>query len=104
MYRKAHIRHKYQQLFGADFAAVVKADNNVRAKLSYLGMQTKQHHVPLYLFIDKYDNYCFAKDGLGKSRVLNSNMVLYYLSNPVAQRPCTRRDGRPNAIITGTGT
>ncbi len=48
---------KYQQLFGADFAAVIKADNNVRAKLSYLGMQAKQHDVPLYLIIDEYDNF-----------------------------------------------
>ena len=48
---------KYQQLFGADFTAVIKADNNVRAKLSYLGMQAKQHHVPLYLIIDEYDNF-----------------------------------------------
>ena len=28
-----------------------------------------------------YDNYCFAKEGLSESRVFNSNMVLYYLSN-----------------------
>ena len=48
---------KYQQLFGADFTAVVKADNNVRAKLSYLGMQAKEHDVPLYLIIDEYDNF-----------------------------------------------
>lgn len=28
-----------------------------------------------------YDNYCFAKEGLGESRMFNSDMVLYYLSH-----------------------
>ena len=196
---------KYQQLFGADFTAVVKADNNVRAKLSYLGMQAKEHDVPLYLIIDEYDNftntvlnqhgqdiytglthgegfyrdifklfkpnfervlmlgvspvtmddltsgyniatnitadaafnhmlgfseeevrlmfgyyseagllkgdadtmiqemkpwydnYCFAKDGLGESRVFNSNMVLYYLSNQLRNGHAPDEMTDPNA-------
>ena len=32
-----------------------------------------------------YNNYCFAKEGLDESRMFNSDMVLYYLSNQVAE-------------------
>jgi hypothetical protein len=32
-----------------------------------------------------YDNYCFAKEGLSESRMFNSDMVLYYLGNQVAE-------------------
>ena len=196
---------KYQKLFGADFTAVIKADSNVRAKFSYLGMQAKQHNVSLYLIIDEYDNftntvlnqhgqdiytglthgegfyrdifklfkpnfervlmlgvspvtmddltsgyniatnitargafnhmlgfseeevrlmfgyyseagllkgdtdamlqemkpwydnYCFAEDGLGQSRVFNPNMVLYYLSTQIAEGHAPREMADPNA-------
>ena len=32
-----------------------------------------------------YDGYCFAKDGIGKESVFNSDMVLYHLKNLVAE-------------------
>ena len=44
-----------------------------------------------------YDNYCFAKDGLGESRVFNSNMVLYYLSNQLRSGHAPDEMADPNA-------
>ena len=44
-----------------------------------------------------YDNYCFAKDGLGESRVFNSNMVLYYLSNQLRNGHAPDEMTDPNA-------
>ena len=44
-----------------------------------------------------YDNYCFAEDGLGDSRVFNSNMVLYYLSTQIAEGHAPREMADPNA-------
>ncbi len=44
-----------------------------------------------------YDNYCFAKDGLGESRVFNSNMVLYYLSNQLRNGHAPDEMADPNA-------
>ena len=44
-----------------------------------------------------YDNYCFAEDGLGESRVFNSNMVLYYLSTQIAEGHAPREMNDPNA-------
>ena len=44
-----------------------------------------------------YDNYCFAKDGLGESRVFNSNMVLYYLSTQIAEGHAPDEMTDPNA-------
>jgi len=44
-----------------------------------------------------YDNYCFAEDGLSESRVFNSNMVLYYLSNQLRNGHAPREMADPNA-------
>ena len=44
-----------------------------------------------------YDNYCFAEEGLGESRVFNSDMVLYYLSNQVAEGHAPKEMVNPNA-------
>ncbi len=196
---------RYRQLFGPGFSETIKADRNVRGKLSYIGMQAKEHDVPLYLIVDEYDNftntvlnqhgqdiytglthgegfyrdifklfkpnfervlmlgvspvtmddltsgyniatnitadaafnhllgfseeevrqmfryyseagqltegidamieemkpwydnYCFAKDGLGDSRVFNSNMVLYYLSNQLRTSHAPDEMADPNA-------
>ena len=44
-----------------------------------------------------YDNYCFAEDGLGQSRVFNPNMVLYYLSTQIAEGHAPREMADPNA-------
>ena len=44
-----------------------------------------------------YDNYCFAKEGLTESRVFNSNMVLYYLSNQLRNGHAPDEMTDPNA-------
>ena len=44
-----------------------------------------------------YDNYCFAKEGLTESRVFNSNMVLYYLSNQLRSGHAPDEMTDPNA-------
>ena len=44
-----------------------------------------------------YDNYCFAKEGLSESRVFNSNMVLYYLSNQLRNGHAPDEMTDPNA-------
>ena len=44
-----------------------------------------------------YDNYCFAKEGLSESRMFNSDMVLYYLSNQVAEGHAPDEMVSPNA-------
>ena len=45
-----------------------------------------------------YDNYCFAKESLMKeSKVYNSNMVLYYLSNQVRNGSSPEEMNDPNA-------
>ena len=44
-----------------------------------------------------YDNYCFAKEGLGESRVFNSDMVLYYLSNQIRNGHAPDEMVSPNA-------
>ena len=45
-----------------------------------------------------YDNYCFARDSLMKeSKVYNSNMVLYYLSNQVRNGRSPEEMNDPNA-------
>ena len=44
-----------------------------------------------------YDNYCFAENSLGESRVFNSNMVLYYLSTQIAEGHAPREMNDPNA-------
>jgi hypothetical protein len=48
---------RYKQQFGPGFSETIKADRNVRGKLSYIGMQAKEHDVPLYLIVDEYDNF-----------------------------------------------
>ena len=44
-----------------------------------------------------YDNYCFAKEGLSESRVFNSDMVLYYLSNQIRNGHAPDEMVSPNA-------
>ena len=43
-----------------------------------------------------YDNYCFAKEGLSESRMFNSDMVLYYLGNQVAEGHSPKEMVNPN--------
>ena len=45
-----------------------------------------------------YDNYCFAEESLKtESKMFNSNMVLYYLSNQVAEGHSPKEMNDPNA-------
>ena len=44
-----------------------------------------------------YDNYCFAKEGLSESRMFNSDMVLYYLSNQIRNGHAPDEMVSPNA-------
>ena len=44
-----------------------------------------------------YDNYCFAEEGLDESRMFNSDMVLYYLGNQVAEGRRPKDMLNPNA-------
>ena len=44
-----------------------------------------------------YNNYCFAKESLGESRMFNSDMVLYYLSNQIRNGHAPDEMVSPNA-------
>ena len=49
-------------------------------KLNALNTYSKSKGTQLYLIIDEYDNYCFAKDSLYTDpKMFNSDMVIYYL-------------------------
>ena len=44
-----------------------------------------------------YDNYCFAEEGLGESKMFNSDMVLYYLSSQIRNHRAPKDMLNPNA-------
>ena len=48
---------RYEYLFYKGFADDMKQWDWASKKLNFLGSMAKEHHVPLYLIIDEYDNF-----------------------------------------------
>ena len=48
---------RYEYLFYKGFADDMKQRDWASKKLNFLGSMAKEHHVPLYLIIDEYDNF-----------------------------------------------
>ena len=81
---------KYARFYPGGFVDEVKRIPRGEQKLNYINFTARRSGCNLYLIVDEYDNYCFAKDSFGREpSMFNSDMVCYYLSNlvGVGQRP-----------------